>query len=209
MEFTDYNTPNKALDDGDIQLNSFQTIQFMEAWNKKHKDTITNVGKTYLGPMRAYSNKVSSLTKLTKNAKVSVPNDAANEGRALQLLEANGLIKLKPGATSLTTRDITENKLNLKITELDAAQTARSMHDVDAAIVNNDIAAAAKLNPKDAINVEKIGKNSEPFINVIAAASKKDKDNKTYQKVVQAYQTKQTEKLMAKFYKGSTVPAWK
>ncbi|WP_461215079.1 MetQ/NlpA family ABC transporter substrate-binding protein [Lacticaseibacillus sp. GG6-2] len=209
VEFTDYNTPNKALDDNDIQLNSFQTVQFMQAWNKKHHDTITSVGNTYLGPMRAYSNKISSLKKLTKNAKVSVPNDAANEGRALQLLEANGLIKIKAGVTNPTIRDITENKLNLKITELDAAQTARSMNDVDAAIVNNDIAAAAKLNPKDAITVEKIGKNSKPFINVIAAASKKDKKNATYKKIVKAYQTKQTEKLMKKYYKGSTVPAWK
>ncbi|MCI1985403.1 MAG: MetQ/NlpA family ABC transporter substrate-binding protein [Lactobacillus sp.] len=209
VEFTDYNTPNKALDDGDIQLNSFQTVQFMDAWNKKHKDTITAVGNTYLGPMRAYSNKIKSLKDLKQDGKVSVPNDAANEGRALQLLEANGLIKLKSGVTNPTIRDISENKLNLKISELDAAQTARSMNDVDAAIVNNDIAAAAKLDPKDAINVEKIGKNSQPFINVIAAASKKDKQNKTYKKIVKAYQTKQTEKLMKKYYKGSTVPAWK
>ena len=209
VEFTDYNTPNKALDDGDIQLNSFQTVQFMDAWNKKHKDTITSVGNTYLGPMRAYSNKIKSLSALKKGDTVSVPNDAANEGRALQLLEQKGIIKLKSGVTNPTTRDITENKLNLKITELDAAQTARSMNDVDAAIVNNDIAAAAKLTPSKAISVEKIGKNSAPFINIIAAASKKDKKNATYKKIVKAYQTSQTEKLMKKYYKGSTVPAWK
>ncbi|MFD1485307.1 MetQ/NlpA family ABC transporter substrate-binding protein [Lacticaseibacillus baoqingensis] len=209
VEFTDYNTPNKALEDGDIQLNSFQHYDFLNSWNKKHGDKIVAVGETYIGPIRAYSNKIKSLKELKKGDTVSVPNDATNEGRALQLLEQQGIIKLKAGVSQPTTRDIAENKLDLKFTELDAAQTARSLNDVAAAVVNNDIAAAAKLTPSKAIAVEKIDKNSHPWINIIAAKSAKDKQNKTYKKIVKAYQTDQTAKLLKKYYKGSTVPAWK
>lgn len=207
VQFTDYNTPNKALEDGDIQLNSFQHYEFLGTWNEKHNNHIVSVGDTYIGPMRAYSNKIKSLKDLKKGDSVSLPNDASNEGRALDLLAANGIIKVKNVATP-TIRDITENKLNLKFTELDAAQTARSLNDVDAAVVNNDIAAAANLKPKNAIAVEKIGKKSHPWINIIAAKSKADKDNKTYKKIVKAYQSKQTEKLLKKVYKGAVLPAW-
>jgi len=207
VEFTDYNQPNQALEDGDIQLNAFQHHNFLDNWNKKHNTKIVAIGDTYIGPMRAYSNKIKSLKDLKKDDKVSVPNDPSNEGRALQLLEENGLLKLKAVA-SPTVRDITENKLNLKIVELDAAQTARSLDDVSASIVNNDIAASANLKPADAIAVEKINAKSKPWVNFIAAKSSKDKDNKTYQKIVKAYQTDATAKLIKKVYKGSTLPAW-
>ncbi|WP_179395208.1 MetQ/NlpA family ABC transporter substrate-binding protein [Lacticaseibacillus absianus] len=207
VEFTDYNTPNQALLDGDVDLNSFQHHDFLDNWNKKHDAKLTAIGNTYIGPIRAYSDRLKSLQDLKQGDEVSVPNDATNEGRALELLEQQGLIKVKDVATP-TVRDITENKLNLKFTELDAAQTARSLKDVAAAVVNNDIAAAAKLDPKDAIAVEKLSKASHPWINIIVAKAAKDKSNKTYQKIVKAYQTDRTAALLKKYYKGSTVPAW-
>lgn len=207
VTFTDYNRPNQALTDGDIQLNSFQHHEFLNEWNKKHNTKIADIGATYIGPMRAYSNKIKKITDLKKGDTVSLPNDASNEGRALQLLQDYGLIKVKQKATP-TIRDITENKLNLKFTELDAAQTARSLNDVDASVVNNDIAAAAKLDPSKAIAVEKINAKSKPWVNFIAAKSSKDKNNKVYKKIVKAYQTKKTASLLKKYYKGSTLPAW-
>ncbi|WP_056992313.1 MetQ/NlpA family ABC transporter substrate-binding protein [Lacticaseibacillus saniviri] len=207
VEFTDYNQPNQALEDGDVQLNAFQHQNFLDNWNKKHNTKIVAIGNTYIGPIRAYSNKIKSLKDLKKGDKVSVPNDPSNEGRSLQLLAENNIIKLNKAA-SPTIRDITENKLDLKITELDAGQTARSLDDVAAAIVNNDIAASANLKPQDAIAVEKINAKSKPWVNFIAAKSSKNKDNKTYQKIVKAYQTNATAKLIKKVYKGSTLPAW-
>ncbi|WP_125708070.1 MetQ/NlpA family ABC transporter substrate-binding protein [Lacticaseibacillus porcinae] len=209
VQFTDYNTPNKALQDGDVDLNAFQNYTFLDDWNKKHGTKIVSIGDTYLGPIRAYSTKIKSLNDLKKGDTVSVPNDASNEGRALNLLAQEKVIKLKAGVKSPSTADITENKLDLQIKPLDSAQTARSMNDVAAAVVNNDIAAAAKLKIKDSIAVEKITDKSSPYINFISAKSAKDKKNKTYQKIVKAYQTKETAKLMKKVYKGTTVPAWK
>lgn len=207
VQFTEYNTPNQALQDGDIQLNSFQHNDFLNTWNKKHNEKLTAIGNTYIGPMRAFSNKIKSLKDLKKGDTVSVPNDVSNEGRALDLLAANGIIKVKDVATP-TIHDITENKLDLKITELDSAQTARSLNDVDAAIVNNDIAVAANLKPADAISVEKLSAKSKPWINIIAAKSAADKKNKTYQKIVKAYETQRTAKLLKKYYKGAVIPAW-
>ncbi|KRM72932.1 MetQ/NlpA family ABC transporter substrate-binding protein [Lacticaseibacillus brantae] len=207
VEFTDYNQPNTALENGELQLNAFQHHNFLDNWNKKHDTKIAAIGDTYIGPMRAYSNKIKSLKDLKKGDKVSVPNDPSNEGRALQLLEENGLIKLKKVA-SPTTRDITENKLDLQITELDATQTAKSLDDVAASVVNNDIAASAGLTPDKAIAVEKIDAKSKPWVNFIAAKTAADKSNKTYEKIVKAYQTDATAKLIEKVYKGSTLPAW-
>ncbi|MDN6038852.1 MAG: MetQ/NlpA family ABC transporter substrate-binding protein [Lacticaseibacillus paracasei] len=208
VQFTDYNQPNQALEDGDIQLNAFQHHNFLDNWNKKHNTKIVDIGATYIGPMRAYSNKIKSLKDVKNGDQISVPNDPSNEGRALQLLAQNGLLTLKKGVASPTIRDITENKLNLKFTELDAAQTARSLNDVAVAVVNNDIAAAANLKPANAIAVEKITKASKPWVNFIAAKSAKDEDNATYKKIVKAYQTQRTADLLKKVYKGSTLPAW-
>ena len=208
VQFTDYNQPNQALEDGDIQLNAFQHHNFLNNWNKKHNTKIADIGDTYIGPMRAYSNKIKSLKEVKQGDQISLPNDPSNEGRALQLLAQNKLITLKKGVASPTIRDITSNKINLKFTELDAAQTARSLNDVAVAVVNNDTAAAANLKPSNAIAVEKITSQSKPWVNFIAAKSSKDKNNATYKKIVKAYQTKRTAELLKKVYKGSTLPAW-
>ncbi len=106
-----------------------------------------------------------------------------------------------------TTRDVTANPLKLKLKALDAAQTASSLADVDASVINSGVAQDAKLNPKKAIYTEKVTKKSKPWINIIAA-NKKDKNNATYRKVVKAYQTKATADLIAKLYNDGEVPAW-
>src|SRR5699024_8340321 len=94
VEFSDYNQPNTALQQGEIDLNAFQTITFQNDWNKKHHTNIVSIGSTVIAPMALYSKKVTSLSEIKDGAKIAVPNDATNEGRALQLLESAGLIKL-------------------------------------------------------------------------------------------------------------------
>lgn len=206
-EFNDYNTPNQALVDGDIDLNAFQHTMYLNTWNKQHKTNLVPIGVTYLAPLRAYSKKIKSLSELKNGDQIAVPNDPSNEGRALKMLEAEGLIKLKAGENP-TVRDITTNSKKLKIVELDAAQVAASLTEVAAAVVNNDIAASAKLKPEGAIAVEKISAASKPWMNLIVGRKKADKDNATYKKIVKAYQTEATAKLIKKYYKGSAVPAW-
>ncbi|MQS52024.1 MetQ/NlpA family ABC transporter substrate-binding protein [Companilactobacillus mishanensis] len=206
VEFTDYNTPNKALTQGEVDINAFQNYHFMNDWNKANKGNIVSIGDTYIAPQRIYSKSIKSVKELKDGAKVAIPSDSTNEDRGLRVLEQAGLIKLKK-ASLHTTKDITENKKNLKITPLDAAQTAHSLSDVSMAVVNNDIAEDSGLKPSSAIYVEKITKASKPYVNFIATTKDK-KNNATYKKVVKAYQTKFIENKLKEIYKGSTLPAW-
>lgn len=206
--FTDYNQPNKALQNGEIDLNSFQHKAFLNAWNKANKGTLVPIGNTVIAPIRLYSYKYKNINELLKNATIAVPNDASNESRALYVLKNAGLISFKKGTGKLATiADIDKNPKDLKIKELGAEQTARSLNDVDAAVVNNTYAVPAKLGDKQTIYTEPLNKDSEQWINVIVA-NKKDKDNEAYKAVVKSYQTDAVKKLIHKAYGNSEVTAW-
>lgn len=206
--FTDYNQPNKALQNGEIDLNSFQHKAFLNAWNKANKGTLVPIGNTVIAPIRLYSYKYKNINELPKNATIAVPNDASNESRALYVLKNAGLISFKKGTRKLATiADIDKNPKDLKIKELGAEQTARSLNDVDAAVVNNTYAIPAKLGDKQTIYTEPLNKDSEQWINVIVA-NKKDKDNEAYKAVVKSYQTDAVKKLIHKAYGNSEVIAW-
>ena len=206
--FTDYNQPNKALQEGEIDLNSFQHKAFLNAWNKANKGTLVPIGNTVIAPIRLYSYKYKNINELPKNATIAVPNDTSNESRALYVLKNAGLISFKKGTGKLATiADIDKNPKDLKIKELGAEQTARSLNDVDAAVVNNTYAIPAKLGDKQTIYTEPLNKDSEQWINVIVA-NKKDKDNEAYKAVVKSYQTDAVKKLIHKAYGNSEVTAW-
>ncbi|OJG69731.1 YaeC family lipoprotein [Enterococcus phoeniculicola] len=209
VQFSDYNQPNAALADGSIDLNSFQHQFFLDNYNKEHKTDLISIGNTVNAPLGIYSNKVKDISELKDGAEISIPNDVTNGGRALLLLQTAGLIKLADGSGQApTVSDITENKKELKINELDASQTARSLSDVDVAVINSGVAVDSGLVPnKDAIYLEPVDDNARPYVNIIVAR-KEDKENKVYQKVVDTYQTKETEKVIAETSKGSSVPAW-
>ena len=206
--FTDYNQPNKALQEGEIDLNSFQHKAFLNTWNKANKGTLVPIGNTVIAPIRLYSYKYKNINELPKNATIAVPNDASNESRALYVLKNAGLISFKKGTGKLATiADIEKNPKNLTIKELGAEQTARSLNDVDAAVVNNTYAIPAKLGDKQTIYTEPLNKDSEQWINVIVA-NKKDKNNEAYKAVVKSYQTDAVKKLIHKAYGNSEVTAW-
>ncbi len=185
--FTDYNQPNKALQNGDIDLNAFQHYTF--------------------APIRLYSKKYKDIKDLPQGATIAVPNDASNESRALYVLKNAGLIKLRKGVKLATVADITSNPKGLKIKEVSAEQTARVIDDVDASIVNNTYAVPAKLGDKQTIYIEPLNKDSEQWINIIVA-NKKDKNNKVYKELVKAYQTEKTKKLSDKLYGKTEIAAW-
>lgn len=205
--FTDYNQPNKALQNGDVDLNAFQHKLFLRSWNKAHHTNIVSEGDTFITPIRVYSNKYKNIKDLPDGATIAVPNDATNESRALFALKNAGLFKLKKGTNLATAASITDNKKNIKIKELAADQTARSLDDVDAAVVNTNFAQAAGLNYKKAIFVEPLNRDSAQWVNIIAV-KKQNKNNRAYKDVVKAYQTTQTKKLIKKYYGSSELPAW-
>lgn len=210
VSFSDYIRPNMALAEGEIDANAFQTIVYFNNFIKERKLELTSLGYTVLAPMGVYSKKIKDIKDLKEGGKVSIPNDATNLGRALILLQDAGLIKLKDGSgVAPTLKDIVENKKNLKISELVATQIPRSIEDVDIAVINNGVAVDAGYSPlKDSIYLEDTKKDSvKNYFNIIAVRTK-DKDSEKLKKLIQAYQTEETKKLIQEIYKGATLPAF-
>lgn len=207
--FSDYNVPNKALSDGDIDLNAFQHFAFLDQYKKAHKDTnIEALSTTVLAPLGIYSDKVKNIKDIKKGAQVAIPNDVSNQARALKLLESAGLIKLKKNfGLNGTTKDIESNPKDLKIKAVDAQQTARALSDVDISVINNGVATkAGKDANKDPIYLEKASSDAvKPYINVVAVNSK-DKDNKTYKKIIELYHSKEAQKALKEDTKDGEKP---
>ncbi|AVP35914.1 dipeptide ABC transporter glycylmethionine-binding lipoprotein [Staphylococcus felis] len=189
-QFSDYNVPNKALNDGDIDMNAFQHFAFLNEFKKANDGTdITPIRTSVLAPLGIYSDKVDNIQDVKNGAKVVIPNDVSNQARALKLLEKAGLLELNDNfGLSSTTQDIKDNPKNLDIQAVDAQQTARALSDVDISVINNGVATKAGLDAKeDPIYLEDSDSDAtKPYINVIAVNTK-DKDNKTYQKIAELY----------------------
>ncbi|MEO5284812.1 MetQ/NlpA family ABC transporter substrate-binding protein [Limosilactobacillus sp. WILCCON 0053] len=206
--FTDYNQPNKALQSGSIDLNAFQHKAFLDAWNKANKGSLVSIGKTFITPIHLYSNNYKNVKSLPDGATIAIPNDASNESRALYVLQSAGLITLKKNTGALATiNSIAKNPKNLKIKEVAADQAARTLDSVDAAVINTNYAVAAKISTKKSIFTEPVNKDSEQWINLIAAR-KKDRNKEAYKDVVKAYQTEKVKKVINEQYKGLEKPAW-
>lgn len=206
VQFSDYNQPNIALRDGDLDLNATQQRSFLATWDKEHKSTLTPIGNTVIAPLAVYAKKLTSLKQLKKGATVAIPNDSTDETRSLQLLAEAKLITLDHKALP-TIHDIKTNKLQLKIKELDPNLIPTTLPDVDIAIINSGIAADARLDPDKALYRAKVTAASKPWINVVAAR-KEDRQNKTYHQVVKAYQTPQIAKLIKRVNHNTVLPAW-
>ncbi len=206
VEFNDYIQPNIALEQKELTANSFQHQPFLDNMVKERGLKLTSIGKTILLPMGLYSNKYKDLTKVPEGASVAIPNDPTNGGRALLLLQQAGLLKLKDGGSPKSTvNDIVDNPKKLQIKELEAAQIARSLNDVDIACVNTNYALASGLNPlKDAVIVES---KESPYANVFVVRDA-DKDDPTIKKLLGIYQSQETKKFIEDTFKGSIIPAF-
>ncbi|HEL1062096.1 TPA: MetQ/NlpA family ABC transporter substrate-binding protein [Streptococcus equi subsp. zooepidemicus] len=217
-EFTDYSQPNKAVANGEVDVNSFQHYNFLDNWNKENKADLKAIAETYISPIHLFSGtspdgkaKYQSIDELPDSAQIAVPNDATNESRALYVLQAAGLIKLNVSGDKLATiANITENKKKLDIKELDASQTARALTSADAAIVNNSYAVPAKIDFKTSLFKEKADENAKQWINIIAAQKDWEKSAKAdaIKKLIKAYHTDDVKKIVDKTSNGVDVPVW-
>lgn len=205
--FTDYIKPNQALVDKSIDLNAFQTINYFDVQNKNFKGKLVSVGKTYVTPIRIYSDNHKTLADLPKGGTIVVPNDPSNEKRALDVLEAAGLIKYNHDVKLPSAQDITENKKDFKIKEVASDQAASALKSADAAVVNTNYALDAKLDIDKALYVEPVNKANKGYINIIAAR-KGTQNKKIYKQVVKAYQTESTKKHMRQLYGSAEIAAW-
>lgn len=206
VEFSDYVQPNAALAGGDLDANSYQHLPYLDAQVKDRGYKLIRVADTVTFPMGIYSKKVKSLAELQPGAKIAVPNDPTNGGRALLLLQKQGLIKLRADAgLKATPLDIVENPRKLKIVELDAAQIPRSLDDVDAAAINTNFAMEAGLKPKqDAIAIED---PKGPYVNIIAIREA-DRSKPWVSKLVAAYHSPEVKQYIESKFGGAVIAAW-
>ncbi|HZF89246.1 MetQ/NlpA family ABC transporter substrate-binding protein [Streptomyces sp.] len=206
-EFTDYVTPNTATEDGSVGANYFQTEPYLADFNKKNGTHLVSVASVHLEPLGLYSEKADKVDGLKNGATIAVPNDTVTEARALQLLAANGLITLKDGVgTEATPADITKNPKNLKFKELEAAQTPRSLKDVDAAVINGNYALQADLKPaEDALVLESPENN--PNVNLLVV-KEGDEDDPRVKKLARLLTSAEVKKFIADKYAGSVIASF-
>jgi len=207
VEFTDYALPNTALNDGSIDANMFQHQPFLDQQIKDRQYRLVAIGKTFVYPMGIYSIKIRNLNELPQGAKVAIPNDTSNEGRALLLLQKAGLITLKKSAGLYATpADIEKNDKQLVFNELDAAQLSRSLPDVDIALINTNYAIPAGLLPdRDALFKED---RDSPYANVIVVRES-DKNDPRMKKLLESIQSPAVLDAAKKIFNGFAISTWK
>lgn len=209
VEFTDYVLPNTALEQGDLDANYFQHTPYLENFNEENGTHLAAVGKIHYELFGIYAGKTSDLSAIPDGGSIAIPNDGTNEARALLLLEAQGLIKLKEGITfTATVLDIAENPKNLSIKEIEAAQLARSLQDVDAAVINGNYAIQAGLKVKDALAIEdKDSIAADTYANVLVVKEGHENDEAT-KALLAALQSDTAKKFMEEKYEGAVIAAF-
>ena len=207
-EYSDYVQPNKALESGDLDANYFQHKPYLDDFNKKKKTHLVSAGMIHYEPFGIFPGKTKTLKDLKKGATVAVPNDTTNEARALLLLQDQGLIKLKDGAgLTATKKDIVENKKDLAIKEIEAAQIPRSLKDVDIAVVNGNYAlqAGLKVN-KDALATEDADSVGAKTYGNIVAVKKGNEKLAATKALIKALKSDTVKKYINDKYDGAVVP---
>lgn len=205
VDLGDYNQPNPALASGDIDVNWFQHIDYLSTYNVEKNDTLQILGPTVVYPMALFSSKHSSIDAIPEGAEIAVPNDPSNLGRALLLLEANGLVTFTSDTTRPTVDDLDTAASKVKVTPVDAAQTVLSMESVDASVVNNDFIMDAGLNPSDALaqdDASSVG--AKPYVNLFVTTDEK-KDDETFKKLVDIFNTQPVLDAVAEVSEGTAV----
>ncbi|WP_219267279.1 MetQ/NlpA family ABC transporter substrate-binding protein [Pseudomonas sp. Xaverov 259] len=204
--FTDYVQPNTQVAEKRLDANYFQTLPYLENFNKGKGTNLVTVIGVHVEPIGGYSKKIKNISELKEGATVAIPNEGSNAGRALLLLQKNGLITLKDPTNALATpKDIASNPKNLKFKELESALLPRVLDQVDLDVINTNYALEAGLNPaKDALIIEDA---KSPYVNFLVARPD-NKDSDAIQKLAKALTSPEVKAFIEKKYNGAVVPAF-
>ena len=205
-QYDDYVVPNTAVEDGDEDANYFQHIPYLDEFNETRGTHLVNVAGVHIEPMAIYAGKTASLEELPDGAVIGVPNDATNEGRALLLLEAQGLITLDDSSNlTATPINIVDNPKNLQFEEIEAKTLPSSLLDLDLAVINSNYALGAGLNPTtDALAIESA---DSPYVNVLVV-KEGNEDNAAVQALVEVLHSDTIRDFINEEFDGAVVPAF-
>ena len=208
VEFTDYVMPNVALYEGDLDANFFQHTPYLDNYNEQNGTDLVSACKVHFEPMGLYSEILTSVSDVAEGSKVGVPNDPTNEARALNLLEAQGLIKLREGAgLSATPLDIEENPLNLEFVELEAAQLPRNLSEFAIAAINGNYAIEAGILDKVIVNEAADSESAQEYANILAVQSGELETDKT-KALVEALTSDETREFINTQYEDQFIPVF-
>ncbi len=206
-EYVDYIQPNLALESGDLDANYFQHLPYLESFNKENGTNLVSAGAIHYEPFGVYAGKTTSLDELQDGATIAVPNDTTNEARALLLLEAQGLIKLKEDAgLTATKNDIVENPKNLQLYEVEAAQLPRVIGDVDVAVINGNYAIEAGYKVSDALAVEASDSLAATTYGNVVAVRAGEENDPAIQALIEALTSDEVKAFIESTYDGAVVP---
>ena len=207
VEYNDYILPNRGVTEGELDANYYQHISYLENYNEENGTDLVSAGEIHYEPFALYAGKTASLDELAEGAQIAVPNDGTNEGRALKLLEAEGLITLDPEAGFLATKiDIVDNPKGIEIVEMEAAQLPRVLSTMDMAVINGNYAIDAGLSLDDAIAVEaNDSEAAKTYANVVVVANGNENSEKI-QALVNALKSVKVKQFMEETYGGAVVP---
>ena len=208
VPYTDYNTPNTAVEEGENDANYFQHITYMENFNAEQGTHLVSAADVHYEPMALYAGKTASLEELPDGAQIGVPNDATNEGRALLLLQDLGIITLSEDAgLEATKNDIVDNPHNIDLQEMEAAMLPQTIDEVDFSIINSNYALQAGLDPTtDALASEDTQSDAaQAYANVIAV-KEGNENNEAIKALVAALQSDEIREFIETNYNGSVVP---
>lgn len=205
-EYSDYVVPNTAVEDGDEDANYFQHVPYLDDFNTTRGTHLVSVTGVHIEPMGIYAGRVESLEDLPDGAVIGIPNDPTNEGRALLLLEAQGLITLDDSSNlSATPNNIVDNPKNLQFEEIEAQTLPSSRPDLDLAVINSNYALGAGLNPTtDALAIES---SDSPYVNVLVV-KEGNEDNAAVQALVEALHSDTIRDFITEEFDGAVVPAF-
>ena len=208
VEFTDYVMPNVALYEGDLDANFFQHTPYLDNYNEQNCTDLVSACKVHFEPMGLYSETLTSVSDVAEGSKVGVPNDPTNEARALNLLEAQGLIKLREGAgLNATPLDIEENPLNLEFVELEAAQLPRNLSEFAIAAINGNYAIEAGILDKVIVNEAADSESAQEYANILAVQSGELETDKT-KALVEALTSDETREFINTQYEDQFIPVF-
>ena len=206
VEYTDYVLPNTATESGELDANYFQHQPYLDDFNAQNGTHLVSVAAIHYEPFAIYAGKSDSLENIADGATIAVPNDGTNEARALLLLEAQGLIKLREDAGFTATKlDIEENPKNLDIVEMEAAQLPRVLPDVDFAVINGNYAIQGGLKVADALASESVeSESAQTYANVLVV-KEGNENNPAILALVDALKTEEVRKFIEDTYEGAVV----